>query len=67
MDTMKLETTPIQTPDHEFWYQDPEPLMEAWERSQKLDRIFFWVATPLAVVVPALFFTALGLMIGLNR
>jgi hypothetical protein len=67
MDTMKLPTTPIRTPDHDFWYQDPEPLLAAWERSQKLDQIFFWIATPLAIAVPAIFFTTLGLMIGLNR
>jgi hypothetical protein len=67
MDVMKLETTPIRVPDHDFWYQDPEPLLAEWERSQWIEKRLFWLATGLGVSVFALFFFAIGLTIGLNR
>ena len=67
MDTMKLETTPTELPDADFWYQDPEQLMIEWERSQMVERNLFWLATALAVVVPAIAIFGLGLMIGMNR
>jgi hypothetical protein len=67
MDVMKLETTPIRVPDHDFWYQDPTPLLEAWERTQHIERNLFWLATGLAISVPALFTFIIGITIGLNR